>query len=245
MRKRPSPAAIASKISTRLVARGPVEVLAEGAGRIRSWFSSSGLLVFLVAPAEPDPERRDDEQLRPAPPAVARDDLILHQAAPSDARSYAREIGTDSPSTFTGRLSTDTWCFLVSDRATRTLMHASWVTTGSAWTRELDRYVVAPERAAYTYESFTRPEARGRGIYPYTLRSMKAWAADSDLRELWVAVEASNAPSLKAVAKAGFVEAFRVPVSKKLGRTTVGPPQGPRASEAAGILSRTRESSAL
>ena len=185
------------------------------------WVASSDTLVFFVAPAH---EVTDD-----------RTDVTVRIATAADADAYAIEIGTDSPSSFRARLTGDTLCFLV--ESDRTIVHASWVTTGAAWTRELDRFVVAPGSSAYTYESFTRGDARGRGLYPYTLGRIRNWAAETGLRELWVAVEATNAASLRAVAKAGFEEAFRIDVSRRLGRVTLGSPEGPRADDAAWILS--------
>ena len=207
----------------RVVARGLGEVLSLGAGRVRGWFSSSDVLIFFVAPAS-------GETATDAGP-------VFRLATDSDGPAYARDIGTDSASTFATRLTGETVCFLVEENGV--LLHATWATVGPAWTRELGRYVTAPDGSAYTYESFTRGDARGRGLYPLALRRIRSWAADTRLREVWVAVEADNAASLRAVAKAGFEEAFRVQFSRRFGKVSLGDPDGPRVSDARWLLSLT------
>jgi hypothetical protein len=44
-----------------------------------------------------------------------------------------------------------------------------------------------------------------------------------------VAVEVDNAPSLKAVKKAGFEEAFEISYQRRWGHITVSDPEGPGA----------------
>ena len=169
---------------------------------------------MLVRPADaPTPELRHD-------PA-----LVFRAATPADGDLYAREIGTDSAATFRRRLTDTTECFLV--HGGDVLLHASWVTTGAAWTREIDAYIVPPEGDAYVYESFTRPQARGRGVYPFALGGICAWARDRGLERVWVAVESGNAPSLKAIRKAGFEPAYEMRYGRRGGRLTLavdGPP---------------------
>lgn len=226
---RPSPFHVIAKTINRVRARGPREVVALGFGRLREWISSSDDLVMFVrdAPAG-GPERND---------------LAFREATSDDCDRYARDIGTDSAATFAERLSTRTRCFLVEDGTK--IVHASWVTGAGAWTRELRAYLVPPPGDVYIYESFTRADARGRGVYPYALANILAWAAATGAARVWVAVEEHNPPSLRAVAKAGFEEAFRVPFSRKLGRLRIGTATGPGAGEVVRFLSRKRPSSHL
>ena len=167
--------------------------------------------------------------------APQRDDLTFTRAVPADGARYANDIGTDSASTFAARLSNDTHCFLVSEG--ETLLHASWVTTAGAWTRELRAYLVPPGGDAYIYESFTRADARGRGVYPFALANILEWGASTGLDRLWVAVEEHNPPSMRAVAKAGFQEAFRLPFARSLGRLRLGVATGPQAGATSAFLS--------
>ena len=148
-----------------------------------------------------------------------RGGLELRYAQAADADRYARDIGTDSSRTFRARLTDETRCFVAldSDR----IVHASWVTRAAAWTAELKRYVRPPSGDAYVYESFTRAEARGQGLYPLALEAICADAHARSVRRVWVGVEHGNLPSLRAVTKAGFEAALTVLYRHRLGRVTV------------------------
>ena len=199
-------------------------MLSLGAGRVGEWISSSDDLVMFVR--DPVPER------------PSRDDLEFREATEADGARYARDIGTDSATSFARRLSERTHCFVVEDE--RTFLHASWVTTAGAWTRELRSYLVPPSGGAYVYESFTRADARGKGVYPFALAGILSWAATAGIGRVWVAVEEHNPSSLRAVTKAGFEEAFRLPFSRRFGRLTIGTASGPMAEKAPNLLSRKR-----
>lgn len=174
------------------------------------------------------------------PPVVAHDTtLTVRRAGPGDGVAYARWIGTESPSSFGGRLSSTTHCFLV--EAGTDLLHASWVTTSAAWTRELRRYIVPPPGDAYVYESYTHPAARGRGVYPFALAEVCCWAQRSAIGRVWVAVERDNLASQKAIRKAGFGEVFRVGYRRLLGRVSVSDPV-PAVADAPQLVTRSRKS---
>ncbi len=221
---RPTPLAALSKTLTRARSRGPGEILSLGVGRVKEWMSSSDAIVMFVRPSENI--------------AAEVPGLNFRRARPDDGPRYARDIGTDSATTFATRLSDRTHCFVV--EADDRLVHASWVTTAAAWTRELRAYLVPPMRDGYIYESFTRPDARGRGIYPFALRHIVTWGRTADVERLWVGVEEHNDPSIRAITKAGFREAFRLPYERKLGRLTVGHASGPMADLASDFVSLSR-----
>ncbi len=145
-------------------------------------------------------------------------------------------IGTDSPASFARRLSEATRCWLVIGDGK--IAHASWTTTAAAWTREVARYFHPPPGDGYIYESFTSPEVRGRGIYPFALAGMLARMGVEGIDRLWVGVEADNSPSIRAIEKAGFKAAFEVTYGRKLFRTWVDDPVGPQA-DAGAWFSRT------
>ena len=149
--------------------------------------------------------------------------LELRVLTAADAREYAATVGTDSPGTFRRRLGGDATCYGV--YLDGGLVHSSWVTTGCAWTREIDGYVCAATSSPYVYESFTHPRARGKGVYPFALGAICDALAARAIPLLWVAVESSNEASLRAVAKAGFTETFRIDHARKLGRVTIRVPQ--------------------
>ena len=195
-------------------------------GRAREWISSADTLVMLVKEVGARPEIVDDN-VRPAG----------HQ----DALAYARDIGTDSPRTFRARLDDATQCWLVTEGPS--LIHASWVTSEAAWTRELRRWITPPPRAAYIYESFTKAEARGRGAYPRVLSGIVSWAAREGVERLWIAVENKNQASLRAVTKAGFAAAYTVGYQRSWGRLSVDPAVGEMA-DSAGTMIRVSPPSA-
>ena len=220
---RPSILAVLEKSLARARARGPRELLQTALGRLKQEISSDDELIFLTRPA--------------GGPLSRRDGLEVGRATPADAGLYARDIGTDSGSTFSERLTEATMCFLVLGEGRA--VHASWVATSAAWTLEIRRFVTPPARAAYVYESFTRPDARGRGVYPFALEGIAHSLSQDGIEEIWVAVERDNVPSQRAIAKAGFVPAFELRYRRRFGRLTIENPTGPRASEAEALFSRS------
>lgn len=157
----------------------------------------------------------------------AAEGLSFRAATEDDAELYAHDIGTDSAATFRARLAEDVRCYIVEGDGK--LLHSSWVTTSAAWTREIARYLTPPKGDAYVYESFTRADARGRGIYPFALAGIVTTLDQEGVERVWVGVEATNLASQRAMDKAGFKEGFRVDFGRKLGRLWVGTPVGPQA----------------
>jgi GNAT superfamily N-acetyltransferase len=151
--------------------------------------------------------------------------LGIRQAEPTDGVAYERDIGTEIAATVRSRLSSPTSsCWLAEKEGV--IVHASWMETRIAWVGEAQRFLVVPAGDAYIYESFTRPEMRGQGVYPAVLRTISSRTATQGIRRLWIAAEATNQPSLKAIEKAGFVRSFEIEVRRRWGRTVVTTPPG-------------------
>jgi RimJ/RimL family protein N-acetyltransferase len=164
--------------------------------------------------------------------------LRFRRLGPGDAEAYARYIGTDSPTTFRARLSRSTRCYAV--EADGRILHTSWVATRCAWTRELRSYLCVGAGDAYVYESFTRADARGQGAYPGALRGI-CGALDADgIGRLWVAVEATNEASLRAVAKAGFEARLKIRYARRLARLTIELPDGVKTDSFASRRTKKR-----
>lgn len=216
--RRPGPAHLLLKGINRIKARGPGEVAALLLDRVGETIRSDDDLIMLVRATEG--------------PRSSASGLEFREASEADAAGYARDIGTDSARTFVARLSESTRCFVVMDGDL--MVHATWMTILGAWTRELSAYLRPPQGEAYVYESFTRAEARGRGVYPFALGEIAAWLGTRGIGRVWVAVEGDNPPSLRAVAKAGFEESFRISYRRRLGRLAIDPPGGPHPDAAAG-----------
>lgn len=199
---RPTPLDVGRKAVARVRARGPAELAGLLGARLKeNLWSRAELVVFSLELAGLTP---------PEAPGLG-----LSFAGAADGPAYERDIGTDSASTFARRLASGTRCF-VARRAER-IVHASWVTTRAAWTRELRAYLRPPPGDAYIYESYTRPDERGRGVYPLALRALAAELGRGGVRRAWVAAEARNPASLRAIAKAGFEETFRLSYRRTLG----------------------------
>ena len=198
---RPSLRENLAKTFNRVRARGPVELWELVSSRIRDNVWSDDVLVVFSSDAGGE--------------APVSGELRLAVADPTDAADYARDIGTDSEETFVARLSDKSLCYLVRDG--ERILHSSWVSLFAAWTRELRGYVVPPSGDAYVYESFTRSDARGRGVYPFALGGIRADLASKGVGRVWVAAEADNAASRKAIGKAGFEERYRLAYRRRLG----------------------------
>jgi GNAT superfamily N-acetyltransferase len=152
-------------------------------------------------------------------------EIEIREAGPEDAPAYQTDIGTDPAATVVQRLSAPgSSCWVA--RAEGRIVHASWVETVAAWMGEAERLFLVPSGDAYIYESFTRPEMRGRGVYPAVLATLSERLGARGIARLWIAAETTNAPSLRAIEKAGFSEAFRIEVVRRLGRVEVRMPSG-------------------
>jgi RimJ/RimL family protein N-acetyltransferase len=192
-------------------ARGIREVASLGVARVWEAMASHETLIFL---------RRSTAAGEGASPRDGT--LVLRRLEAADAAAYASAIGSDSTTTFTARLSDATSCYAV--ELDGRIVHASWVTTECAWTRELRSFVCVGPGDAYVYESFTRDDARGRGVYPFALGEICARLEAAGVSRLWVAVESHNGPSLRAVAKAGFERAFEISYRRRVGRLSMALP---------------------
>lgn len=226
--ERPSASTVARKLSQRVKSRGPAEVGTLFVQRARELVASDETLVFFTRPTRGD--------------APERTDAILRSATAADAARYARDVGTDSPLTFRQRLGDGTRCYVVESEGR--IVHATWTTTSRAWVREIQRYFVPPAGDVYIYESYTRPEARGRGIYPFAIGALASELAGQGSIRMWVGVEDDNPASLRAVGKGGFEEAFSIRYTRRLGRLRVSPATGPEAGLAQAILRGPRRDDA-
>ncbi|HEX2240625.1 MAG TPA: hypothetical protein VHJ82_05740 [Actinomycetota bacterium] len=151
--------------------------------------------------------------------APVRNDVTWRPATAEDASDYARDIGTDSPTTFTARLRSGQACYLVVEGPR--LLHATWASSEPVWMAETRRFVAPPRDDVYLFESFTRSEARGRGLFSFAVESI---SAASPGRKVWIAALDTNVASVRAIQRAGFAPAFRVRALRRLGFLRLGLP---------------------
>lgn len=218
---RQPPIDVAAKLLARARRRGPGDIARLGWDRFRGGLSSRGEIVFLWRPCTRAPVD---------PP----DGMTIRPAVAGDADTYERDVGSESAGTFRRRLARGGTCVLAVEQGA--IRHSSWLARGPVWTRELRAFVGPPVGDAYVYESFTAPAARGRGVYPKVLLTACFFLAEKGVERLWVGVEAENEPSLRAVAKAGFEESFRVSFRRRLGLLVRDEPAGLGAATAPEML---------
>ncbi len=202
-----------SKVLARAKSRGPAEVGRTALERLREETFSDNLLIVMTRDSGADPESFPG--------------MELQEATRADADAYEREVGTDSAKTFRAKLSPETHCYLA--RSGERIVHASWVTTAAVWTREVRRYFKPPRGDAYVFASFTRPEFRGRGIYPFVLRAISRRLDERGIARVWIGVIGDNPASLNAVLKAGFTDAFRISYRRRFGVLVLDHATGPLA----------------
>ena len=132
----------------------------------------------------------------------------MRWATTGDTDVHAELLGGDPSPPLADRLSDANRCYLALEEGCA--LHATWCSTTATWTEELQTYLAPPSGDAYIYESFTRADARGRGVYPMVLRSIAALLHREGIRRLWVGVEETNLASVRAIRKGGFEDAFAI-----------------------------------
>jgi hypothetical protein len=213
-----------SKIRARVRTRGLGEVAGDFKGKLVNALHSEEELIFL----------RRSSLWTEEVPRKTNEPLALERATPDDGRDYERFIGTDSATSFAKRLTDRTSCWFVRGRGM--VLHATWTTTGEAWTNEIKRYFAPPPGAAYVYESFTRAEARGLGVYPFALVEIGRRLAEEGTATMYVGVEASNSASVRAITKAGFEPVFTLRYEARYGKLSLADASGVEPELAARLL---------
>jgi GNAT superfamily N-acetyltransferase len=86
----------------------------------------------------------------------------------------------------------------------RDIVSYCWLTCAPAWAGEIDRFVVPGPGDVYLYEAFTRPEWRGRALFPALLGRLVSFARARGRQRALIFVLSSNRPSRRAIERAGF-----------------------------------------
>jgi ribosomal protein S18 acetylase RimI-like enzyme len=97
------------------------------------------------------------------------------------------------------------------------LVHHSWVTRNDSYIAEIRGWVKPGSDEAYIYDCFTDGSCRGLGIFPAVLSTVSGILFDQGVRRVWIAVEAENLSSRKAIERAGFRLACTVSYSRLAG----------------------------
>jgi GNAT superfamily N-acetyltransferase len=111
-----------------------------------------------------------------------------------------------------------------------------WVAIRSASIGELGSSFRIPEGERYLWNFVTRPEYRGRGIYPRLLRAILESEA-YDAERFWIAYAPENHASASGIAKAGFVPVAELSFSEdgSPAVSDLAPGGGARAARLLGV----------
>jgi len=83
------------------------------------------------------------------------------------------------------------------------IVHAAWAATGRAWIEYLSRELPLAAGDVYVYDSFTRPEFRGRGAAPLRARVLGQYFAARGYARVLTAVLQENAAGFRPLEKVG------------------------------------------
>ena len=104
------------------------------------------------------------------------------------------------------------------------LVYSAWYRPNARMTPfpHVGQKIEFPEGTATTYNSYSHPKARGRGIHTNGLRARVAGAfADPACRFAFAAIEPSNIPPWKAAMKVGFRHMLTLTTRRRLGRAVM------------------------
>ncbi len=153
---------------------------------------------FFAAPVPAMPDRGADAEIRPGTPQDASQIAIAFPHVPFEQRLALGDL---------------CWLAFIGGR----LAHQTWTSTTRAFIPQV-RYErrLAPDEV-YFYDCVTVPDHRGRGLYPATVVFAARRHLPLGRTRAVLGVLTDNEPSLRGVAKAGFVPEFDHVFRKCLG----------------------------
>lgn len=131
----------------------------------------------------------------------ARLSVTISLLEPADVEAYvAFQPGADAADVYQ-RLAAGRWCFVA--RHDGRMVHACWVATGRVWIAYLGREIELAPDEAYTYESFTVAECRGKDICSERYSRMLRFLRSAGFRRTITAIMPENVLALRPHEKAG------------------------------------------
>jgi hypothetical protein len=132
------------------------------------------------------------------------DDLSICTAEPEEFSTLAQEVGLSEFECQRRRAMGDV-CYIVFDKQ-RTPITMLWVHTGSCYVRGMAYLLQGSPSDAYMYSIFTKPSARGRGIYTYSLIWVSADLFKKKYGKIIQMIEANNHIPLAVIPKLHFIQ---------------------------------------
>jgi GNAT superfamily N-acetyltransferase len=85
-----------------------------------------------------------------------------------------------------------------------TVVGYGWVARQAGGIEELDFSFDLPRANVYLWDFATRPDWRGRGVYPHLLQAIVRQEIEHGIDRFWIGYEAHNEASGRGISKAGF-----------------------------------------
>jgi SAM-dependent methyltransferase/GNAT superfamily N-acetyltransferase len=144
-------------------------------------------------------DRRLDQ---PIPDVAVSAPIVVELLGPAHVDEYRCLRADIEPAEFRRRLALGHWCFAV--RHGDRLVHAGWAAAHHARIDFLDTELTLAPGEVYQYDSFTAPDARGRGFAVARLTAMARHLQDAGYRRLIAAVVPENTVAFRPLQKAGY-----------------------------------------
>lgn len=106
------------------------------------------------------------------------------------------------PSFIAERLSAGHHCFAA--RSEKRIVSAGWAAVDRAWSTLLDCEIKLSPDEVYVYDTFTKPDFRGRSVSPVIMAEIIRHFSAAGYRTMILVIEPENKSSIRAVRKVGF-----------------------------------------
>jgi len=124
----------------------------------RLWFRALGEIGYRRAYVR---EFLLDQPFAPSPPQIRLEFDLLDSTSIDEYNAFRRGVDSDAACR---QLEAGHRCFLA--RSDARIVGACWSATQHAWSKYLSREIPLSSDEVYTYDAFTAPEARGKGVLP-------------------------------------------------------------------------------
>jgi GNAT superfamily N-acetyltransferase len=138
----------------------------------------------------------------PIPQLEARIPIAVAPLAEHDVDEYAALSPNSDPAQIGPRLAAGHACYVA--RGGSELVGSCWVARGTLWSDYLHTNIDLAGDEACTYETYTAPRARGRGIGAALRGEVARILGEAGDSRLLATVEPENAPAVRMVEKLGY-----------------------------------------
>jgi GNAT superfamily N-acetyltransferase len=138
----------------------------------------------------------------PVPQQPSRIPIAVAPLAVGQSAEYAALDPNSDPAEIGPRLAAGHSCFVA--RSGNEPVGSCWVAREALWSAYLRTNIELAGDEACTYETYTAPEARGRGVGPALRAEVARMLSEAGDRRLLATVHPENAPAIRLVEKLGY-----------------------------------------